>query len=886
MKDQHENPKFSSRGQKSLLAIYGLSAVAVLIAFGIRLLLEPVLKSNAPFSTFFIAVSVAAWLGGMRPALLATGFGAILGWFFFLPTQYSFELHSFADSFGLILALLVGLTISIFGEAMHRARQWALDNERRFQAIFNSTFQYTGLLETDGRMIEMNQASLDAIGITASEATGSKLWESAYWTHYPEDQKRVQNGIIHAAAGEFVRFEAKYRPIDGSEATMDFSITPIRDESGKVVLLVPEGRDITQMKAAEDRANLAADVAGLGVIQIDYTTDTAIPDTIAAALFDLEPGVSILRSELHARINPDHLEEVLNQLHRCLDSKGDGTFAMEVGVVHRDGTMRWLSVKKQVVFDNKVPISAVLAAVDVTERAKAMEALQASEQRVLLASESTSVGIWEWNIRTNTIRWDAQMFRIYGVPPTDDGFVTYEMWVQALVPEDLAHHEASLRETVERQGQSTREFRILRGGDGEIRTIQGVEAVRPNPGGIAEWVVGTNLDISDRKRVEEELRRLAAEQSEADRRKDEFLATLAHELRNPLAPIRYGLQIMRLSNNEGESVEQARTMMDRQIGQMVHLVDDLLDVSRISQGKLKLRREQINLMTVLTNAVETWRSLNAASRHDLTVDMPSEPVFINADATRLEQVFSNVLNNAAKYSEPGSHIQLSVKRLNGNIAVSVKDSGVGIPPNMLTRVFDMFTQVDRTLEKTQGGLGIGLSLVKRLVEMHDGCVVAYSDGIGLGSEFVILLPEMLTVEQMLDIPTVDDKSSKAAVPLRIIVADDNHDSADTLAMMLTMMGNEVRTANDGLEAVKLAEEFRPDVVMLDIGMPMLNGYEACRHLRKQPWTKDVVFLAMTGWGQDEDRRRSQEAGFDHHIVKPVDFVVLEKLLGRLEPTPK
>ncbi len=882
MKDHHDNLKFSRGGSRSVFAIYSLTLLAVIIAWGARWLLDPLVHDNAPFAAFFISVAVAAWLGGLRPALFATALGFILAWFFFVSERYSFGLKNSQSSVGLVLDLVVAMAIAVFGEAMHRARQWALDNERRFQAIFNSTFQYTGLLETDGRMLEMNKASLDAIGITASAATGLNLWESAYWTHYPQDQERVREGVKLAAAGEFVRFEAKYRPKDGSEATMDFSITPVRDDNGNVVLLVPEGRDITQMKAAEDRANLAADVAGLGVVQIDYATDTATPDITAAILFDLVPGVPVLRSELYARFNPDDRDEVMRKMHECLDPTGTGTFAMQVGVVHRDGSMRWLSVKKQVVFDNKLPVTAVLAAVDVTERAKAMEALQASEQRVLLASESTSVGIWEWNIRTNAIRWDAQMFRIYGVPPTDDGFVTYDTWVKALLPADLTHHEASLRDTVERQGQSTREFRILRGGDDEIRTIQGVEAVRPNPGGKAEWVVGTNLDITDRKRVEEELRRLAAEQSEADRQKDEFLATLAHELRNPLAPIRYGLQIMRLSNNQGEAVEQARTMMERQIGQMVHLVDDLLDVSRISQGKLKLRKDQINLVTVLTNAVETWRALNAASGHDLTVDMPSKPLFVDADATRLEQIFSNVLNNAAKYSEPESRIELSVKQLNGNVAVSVKDSGVGIPPEMLTKVFDMFTQVDRTLEKTQGGLGIGLCLVKRLVEMHDGYVDAYSEGVGLGSEFVITLPEMLTVEQMFDSPTVEDKSFKLPVTRRIMVADDNHDSADTLSMMLTMMGNEVRTANDGLQAVKLAEEFRPDVIMLDIGMPMLNGYEACRHLRELPWTKEVVFLAMTGWGQDEDRRRSQEAGFDHHIVKPVDFVVLEKLLGNIQ----
>ncbi len=863
------------------MSVYGLSAVAVLVALGIRLLLQPVLKDAAPFSTFFIAISVAAWLGGMRTALLATGLGAMLAWYFFVPVQYSFALKSFADSFALLLAVVVGLTISIFGEAMHRARQWALDNERRFQAIFNSTYQYTGLLETDGRMLEMNQASLDAIGITASAATGQYLCESGFWTHYPEDKGRVRTGIKEAATGKFVRFETKYRPKDGAEATMDFSITPIRDESGKVTLLVPEGRDITQMKAAEDRANLAADVAGLGVIQIDYATDTATPDITAAALFDLGPEVPIRRSELHARINPIDRDEVLNQLHKCMDSEGAGIFSMQVGVVHRDGTKRWLSVKKQVVFDNNVAVSAVLAAVDVTERAKAMEALQASEQRVLLASESTSVGIWEWNIRTNAIRWDAQMFRIYGVPPTDDGFVTYDTWVKALLPADLAHHEESLRVTVERQGQSTREFRILRGGDSEIRTIQGVEAVRPNPGGQAEWVVGTNLDITDRKRVEEELRRLAAEQSEADRRKDEFLATLAHELRNPLAPIRYGLQIMRMSNDNGEAVKQARTMMERQVGQMVHLVDDLLDVSRISQGKLTLRRQKIDLVTVLTNAVETWRTLNAVNGHNLVVDLPADPLYVDADSTRLEQVFSNILNNAAKYSEPGSNIRLSAVRSENQVVVSIKDSGVGIPPEMLSRVFDMFTQVDRSLEKTQGGLGIGLCLVKRLVEMHEGTVEARSEGTGLGSEFIVYLPEASLLVENSDEPIHEVKSTNSAGNCRILVADDNHDSAETLSMMLTMMGNEVKIANDGLAAVKLAEDFRPNVIMLDIGMPMLNGYEACRRLREQPWTNNVVFLAMTGWGQDEDKRRSQEAGFDHHIVKPVDFVVLEKLLASL-----
>jgi PAS domain S-box-containing protein len=371
--------------------------------------------------------------------------------------------------------------------------------------------------------------------------------------------------------------------------------------------------------------------------------------------------------------------------------------------------------------------------------------------------------------------------------------------------------------------------------------------------------------------------RLVQDLREGDRRKDEFLATLAHELRNPLAPIRNGLQIMRLSDGDRLTIEQARTMMERQLTQMVHLVDDLLDLSRISRGKIELRKERVELAKVVQHAVETSRPAIEQAGHELTVAMPPGPIFVDADTTRLAQVFANLLNNAAKYTERGGRVRLTVQRRGGEVVVSVKDSGIGIPAPMLSKVFEMFTQVDRNLERSQGGLGIGLSIVRRLVEMHDGTVEAHSDGDGKGSEFVVRLPLALSLVSQ---PPLADGEPAAPTGRRILVADDNRDAALSMAMLLGLLGNETQTVHNGLAALKVIPVFQPEVVLLDIGMPGINGYDTARRIRELPAGRDIVLIAVTGWGQEEDRRRSHEAGFNHHLTKPVDPAQLEKLLVR------
>jgi signal transduction histidine kinase/ActR/RegA family two-component response regulator len=376
-------------------------------------------------------------------------------------------------------------------------------------------------------------------------------------------------------------------------------------------------------------------------------------------------------------------------------------------------------------------------------------------------------------------------------------------------------------------------------------------------------------------------KRAEAVLQETDRRKDEFLAILAHELRNPLAPLRNALHVMRLAgpNPNPATLDQTRGMMERQVQQMVHLIDDLLDISRITRGKVELRKERVELAAVIQDALEACRPLIEAGGHELTVSLPPEPVTLEADPTRLAQVFSNLLNNAAKYTPPGGSIRLTAERQGDEIAVKIRDTGIGIPADMLPRIFEMFTQVDRSLERSQGGLGIGLSLVRGLVELHGGSVEAHSEGPGRGSEFLVRLsihpPARATHAAQGD-------SQQAAAPRhRILVVDDNRDAADSLALLLTLQGSEVRTAYDGLEAIEAAAAFDPDVVLSDLGMPRMNGYEAAQKIREQCSGK-VVLVAMTGWGQEEDKRKSSEAGFDFHLVKPVDLDDLEELLASLE----
>jgi len=408
---------------------------------------------------------------------------------------------------------------------------------------------------------------------------------------------------------------------------------------------------------------------------------------------------------------------------------------------------------------------------------------------------------------------------------------------------------------------------------GELIHVESTVTVTRDNAGAQTGLLAVVRDVSERVKAEAAL-------EDADRRKDEFLATLAHELRNPLAPIRNALQLMQITPDAVVHAN-AHGIIERQLKQMVHLVDDLLDVSRISQGKVELRREHVDLVAAVQAAVETSRPLITAGRHELTVRLPPPgTLIVDADLTRLTQIVANLMNNAAKYTLRHGHINVSAERDGEQAVIRVTDSGIGIPREMLPRVFDLFAQVDRSLERSQGGLGIGLALVRKLVEMHGGSVVADSAGPNRGCTFTVRLPLIHAPADQAEAACT--LSQGMANDVRVLVVDDNVDSAQSMSQLLTMLGYHTRTAHDGLEALHVANAYHPQAVILDIGLPKLSGLDAARRIREQDWGQRALLIALSGWGQDEDRQKTHEAGFDHHFVKPVDVDALMQVLAEAQ----
>ena len=379
-------------------------------------------------------------------------------------------------------------------------------------------------------------------------------------------------------------------------------------------------------------------------------------------------------------------------------------------------------------------------------------------------------------------------------------------------------------------------------------------------------------DVTERKRTEEALK-------EAGRRKDEFLAMLAHELRNPLAPIRNALHVMRLQRTESPDAAAAREIAERQVAHLTRLIDDLLDVSRVTKGRIVLHKQPLELSAVVALAVETSAPLIDAHRHELSVALPAEPIWVEADATRLGQVLANLLNNAAKYTDDGGRIALTVERDGNGVAIRLRDNGIGIEPEMLSRIYEPFAQADRSLDRSRGGLGIGLTLVRCLVELHGGTISARSAGLGRGSEFTVRLP-VIPAPAPAERDGQVDRQARRGVPKRVLVVEDQADAGDLLGKVLQGWGHEVSIVHDGHAALEAAEGFQPDVILLDIGLPGMDGYEVAARLRARPDMQRTVLIAVTGYGQEEDRDRSQQAGFHRHLVKPVDPPILEELLAQ------
>jgi PAS domain S-box-containing protein len=638
-------------------------------------------------------------------------------------------------------------------------------------------------------------------------------------------------------------------------------------------------RQRAERELAAERERLRITLASIGdaVISTDAAGRVTYLNGVAETLTgwtEAEAAGRPLPDVFHV-VDRDTREAVENPALQALREGAAVVLPHHAVLVARDGTERPIDDSAAPMLDESGSrVGTVLVFRDATERRRDEEV----RARLAAIVESSQDAIISKTLEGVIRTWNAGAERLFGHSAEEAAGRS----ITLIIPPDRLDEEQEILARLSR-GERIEHYETVRlARDGRRLDVSlTVSPLRDSEG----RVIGASKiarDVTERKRVEAALQEAVAALREADRHKDEFLALLAHELRNPLAPLRAGLQIMRMAADDAALVARTRDMMDRQLSHMVRLIDDLLDISRISRNKMELRRSRVLLADVVSSAVETARPVLEAAGHELAVSLPAEPVHLDADLTRLAQVFGNLLHNSSKYTERGGHIWLTATVDGELLVVAVRDDGIGIPAAAFPSIFDMFSQVDRSTERSRGGLGIGLALVKGLVEMHGGSVEAASPGPGRGSTFTVRLPVLKGLaEPAPEVPAAACPDSSGS-NRRILVVDDNRDAAATMATMLQMLGNEVRTAKDGLEAMAVAERFRPQVVLMDIGLPKLDGYEVTRRIREQAWGRDTVVVALTGWGQEADRSKSREAGCDGHLVKPIDLASLEKLLIELQ----
>jgi PAS domain S-box-containing protein len=658
-----------------------------------------------------------------------------------------------------------------------------------------------------------------------------------------------------------------------TERFVDFVVQPIKDTEGAVTGIFVQGVDVTDrtlayasLRASEARFRAALTAGLMGSWETDHATKTRQWSKEGMALFglDLPDGVGHVGGtddEFINAIHPDdrHTAARFRELADRQDS-----FPAEYRIVRRDGKVLWLSGRGLVIArdasGNALRLVNIMA--DATERKTAEEQLRIERERLRLALSAGQMGAYDLNIADDLLWWSPEMYALFGVDPAS--FVPTRESVGAFIHPDDRDEFTRLRgESIAQHQPFVHEFRI--------RRPQGDEAWLAHRG-QAEYDAegrplrnfGITMDITDRKEVEQQLRN-------SDRQKDNFIATLAHELRNPLAPIRSAAQLLRRLDALDPKVAWCHDVIERQLGHVSRLLDDLLDVSRLNRGELHLRRQRLDLGLAIQQAVEIAQPAIQAGSHALVAVPANEPVELDGDLTRLAQIFSNVLINAAKYTPSGGKISLTVERQGGEAVVTISDTGIGIATEHHARIFEMFGQVGAAAPGAQGGQGIGLSLTKALVEMHGGTISVRSDGVGQGSTFEVRLPllspDLSAAARPETTPTV---AAQPGDVYRVLIADDSTDVADAYAWLLRDMGHEVHVSYDGEQAFAMAQALRPDIALLDLGMPKLDGYALCRQIRATPWGGAITLVAQTGWGQEDDRRKTRDAGFDHHLVKPVE----------------
>ena len=862
---------------------YAISSAALLAAVLLRWALDPLMGDTLPLVTLFGAVAAAVWVGGYRPAIMVTTLGYLACAYLFIPPRGIF-VFDIPTVIGLVAYVFTCALIIGFGEAMRRAQRGASERRELLRVTLRSIGDAVVTTDNYGRVTYLNAVAESLTGWMQQDAVGQPL-DSVFrivneQTRRPVESpatKALREGVVVGLANHTVLIQK-----NGRELAIDDSAAPIRDDLGQISGCVLIFRDVTaQRRLEQDKASqleaarfLASIVESSDDAIVSKSLDGIIQSWNAAAerLFGYTPDQAVGR-HISLVIPPERIAEE----DRILASLRAGRRVehFETERQRSDGQRISVSLTISPIRDAEGTVVGASKIVrDITDRKRA----EAEQQKFVTLIENSTDFIGICDLDGMPLFVNRAGLRMAGL---DDMERARRTPVHSFFfPEDQSRVMQEFFPSVLEKGHGEMEVRFRHFKTGEARWMTYKVLTLPDAAGRPVALATVSQDVTERKRLEDSLRRVAADLSEADRRKNEFLAMLAHELRNPLAPISHAIQALRLAESDRTSVHAATKMLERQVGQMVRLVDDLLDMSRISRGKIELRKDRIELAPIVSQAAEATRALYKSMNHELTVTLPPHPIYLDADPARLTQVVGNLLNNACKFTDSGGHVWLTVEQDRAYAVIRVRDNGIGIAADQLPRLFEMFMQVDTSQERSREGLGIGLTLVKTLVEMQDGTVEAHSEGPGRGSEFVIRLP---TVAEMPRPPLPRETAAEPlpAVRRRILVVDDNEDAAEWLATVLGLNGHETHVAHDGLEAVRSAERIHPDAVLLDIGLPRLDGYEVCRRIRAQSWGHDLLLVALTGWGQEEDRQKSRDAGFDAHLVKPVDDEVLLKLLASL-----
>jgi PAS domain S-box-containing protein len=865
------------KGLVSAASAYAVAIGATAAAIAIRALIDPWVGAELPHATAYGAVALTVAYGGYRPALLAMALAFVGCDYFFVAPRGQF---AFAYAHNIIRSVSYvafgGVTIW-WGEGMRRARRRAekiaeerrgLDERLRLALSASRTIAWSKDLRTGQVSASDNVAAVLGLPANGNSSDGLRAMLP--------DMSRLTSATASAAErGEYTVDVRVARP-DGQTAWLRHRAKVAYDGQGRPAQMIGTATDITDLKRAEEalrmreqQLRLIADAMPVLLSYIDRDRRYRFVNRRYAAWFrrSLDDVIGRPMEEVLGRAVMDRVSPYIERAMRGEE------IHFEIEAPYPTGA-RWINAHYVPDFDATGQVAGISVLVlDVTERKQAEEAVRQSEERLLAILEHIPVGVGLVDTDGRLVLGNSMLRRYIPerVPSRDlermDRWRGFDAAGRPVFPEDWPPERALRGETV-RPGL---EFTHRSDEGGEVWLLVSSVPHHDARGEVAGAIAAIQ-DITAHKEAHQALQA-------ADRRKDEFLATLAHELRNPLAPIRNAVQILKEKGSTDPDSAWVPELVDRQLQHMSRLLEDLLDVSRIAHDKLELRRQRVELTEVVHVAIETCRPHLDGAGHALAVSLPPRPVYLDADPVRLAQVFSNLLSNAAKYTHAGGHIALDATLRGTELVVSVKDDGIGISAEMLPRLFEIFSQGDGAHERSQGGLGVGLSLVRGLLDLHGGRVEARSEGVGKGSEFIVHLPVLGEWAPRAEPAAGAAAAARGMRRRRLLIVDDFRDSADSLAVLMRLMGHEVHTAYGGDEAIARVAELQPEVVVLDIGMPSPDGVDVCRHIRGQPWGKGMTLIALTGWGRADDRRRTESAGFNHHMVKPLDLDALKELLA-------